>query len=155
MGRRQDARHLTPAHGASGASERKAGVGSVPWFILSRGNLSFVIPGRALRASPESITPALAMAFYVYLLASKKHGTLYLGVTRDIVRRGYEHRTKAVDGFTSRYGVDKLVWFEIYDDAISAITREKELKKWRRDWKIRLIEEQNPGWVDLYPGISS
>jgi len=94
------------------------------------------------------------MAYYVYLLASKKHGTLYLGVTNDIVRRGYEHRTKAVQGFTKRYSVDKLVWFEIYDDAISAIAREKELKKWRRDWKIRLIEEENPEWVDLYPGIS-
>jgi putative endonuclease len=80
------------------------------------------------------------MAYYVYLLASKKHGTLYLGVTNDIVRRGYEHRTKAAQGFTKRYSVDKLVWFEIYDDAISAIAREKELKKWRRDWKIRLIE---------------
>lgn len=95
------------------------------------------------------------MSYYVYLLASKKHGTLYLGVTNDIVRRVYEHRTKAADGFTARYGVDKLVWFEVYEDAISAIAREKELKKWRRDWKIRLIEEQNPGWVDLYPGISS
>jgi putative endonuclease len=116
---------------------------------------SSVIPGRALRASPESITPAPAMSYYVYLLASKKHGTLYLGVTRDIVRRGHEHRTKAIDGFTSRYGVDKLVWFEIYDDAATAIAREKELKKWRRDWKIRLIEEQNPQWVDLYPGISN
>ena len=86
------------------------------------------------------------MAYYVYLLASKKHGTLYLGVTRDLVRRVYEHRTKAVESFTSRYGVDKLVWFEIYDDAATAIAREKELKKWRRDWKIRLIEEENPGW---------
>jgi putative endonuclease len=95
------------------------------------------------------------MAYYVYLLASKKHGTLYLGVTNDIVRRGYEHRTKAVQGFTKRYSVDKLVWFEIYDDPISAIAREKELKKWRRDCKIRLIEEQNPGWVDLYPSISN
>jgi putative endonuclease len=85
------------------------------------------------------------MAYYVYLLASKKHGTLYLGVTNDIVRRVYEHRTKAVPGFTKRYGVDRLVWFEIYDDALAAIAREKELKKWRRDWKIRLIEEQNPG----------
>jgi putative endonuclease len=65
------------------------------------------------------------MAYYVYLLASKKHGTLYLGVTNDLVRRGYEHRTKAVGGFTSRYGVNKLVWFEIYDDAITAIAREK------------------------------
>jgi putative endonuclease len=95
------------------------------------------------------------MAYYVYLLASKKHGTLYLGVTRDLVRRVYEHRTKAVQGFTSRYGVDKLVWFEIHDNAEAAITREKELKKWRRDWKIRLIEETNPEWVDLYPGISN
>ncbi len=95
------------------------------------------------------------MAYYVYLLDSKKHGTLYLGVTRDLVRRVYEHRTKAVESFTSRYGFDKLVWFEIYDDAATAIAREKELKKWRRDWKIRLIEEENPGWVDLYPGISS
>jgi putative endonuclease len=95
------------------------------------------------------------MAFYVYLLASKKHGTLYLGVTNDIVRRVHEHRTKAIPGFTKRYDVDKLVRFEIYDDAITAIAREKELKKWRRDWKIRLIEEQNPGRVDLYPGIAS
>jgi putative endonuclease len=108
-----------------------------------------------LRASPESITPVPAMAYYVYILASKKHGTLYVGVTNDIVRRGYEHRTKAVGGFTKRYDIDKLVWFEIFDDAITAIAREKELKKWRRDWKIRLIEEENPGWVDLYPGISS
>jgi putative endonuclease len=95
------------------------------------------------------------MAYYVYLLASKKHGTLYLGVTNDIVRRVHEHRTKAVPGFTSRYDVGKLVWFEIYDDAITAIAREKELKEWRRDWKVRLIEEQNPSWDDLYPGISN
>jgi len=95
------------------------------------------------------------MAYYVYLLASRKHGTLYLGVTSDLGRRVYQHKTKAVPGFTSRYGVDKLVWFEIYDDPVSAITREKELKKWRRDWKVRLIEEQNPGWVDLYAGIAS
>jgi putative endonuclease len=95
------------------------------------------------------------MACYVYLLASKKYGTLYLGVTNDLVRRGYEHRTKAVEGFTTRYGVDRLVWLETYDDVVTAIAREKELKKWRRDWKIRLIEEQNPDWVDLYPGIAS
>jgi putative endonuclease len=88
-------------------------------------------------------------------LQSKKDGTLYLGVTNHIVRRGHEHRTGAVQGFTKRYGVNKLVWFEIYDDVLTAIAREKELKKWRRDWKIRLIEEQNPGWVDLYPGISN
>ena len=93
------------------------------------------------------------MAYYVYLLASRKHGTLYLGVTNNIVRRGYEHRTSSVDGFSARYGVTKIVWFEIYDDVLTAIAREKELKKWRRDWKIRLIEEDNPEWTDLYPSI--
>jgi len=95
------------------------------------------------------------MAYYVYLLASKKHGTLYLGVINNLVRRVYEHRTKVVPGFSARYSVDKLVWFEIHDTAEAAITREKELKKWRRDWKIRLIEESNPEWVDLYLGISN
>ena len=95
------------------------------------------------------------MAYYVYLLASDRNGTLYIGVTNDIVRRVFEHKSKAVPGFTKRYGVDKLVWFEIYEDPTSAITREKELKKWRRDWKIRLIEESNPEWVDLYLGISN
>jgi len=94
------------------------------------------------------------MAHYVYLLASRKHGTLYVGVTNDLVSRSYQHKIKATGGFTARYGVDKLVWFEVYEEVISAITREKQLKKWRRDWKIRLIEEQNPEWVDLYPGIS-
>jgi putative endonuclease len=95
------------------------------------------------------------MAYYVYLLASKKHGTLYLGVTNNLVRRVYEHRTKAVPGFTARYGVERLVWFEVHDTVEAAITREKELKKWRRDWKIRLIEENNPAWDDLYAGISN
>jgi putative endonuclease len=93
-------------------------------------------------------------AFYVYFLASRKYGTLYLGVTNDLVRRVYEHKTKAVPGFSKRYNVDRLVWFEIYDDPENAIAREKQLKKWRRDWKIRLIEESNPNWVDLYDGIA-
>ena len=95
------------------------------------------------------------MPYYVYLLANGKHGTLYLGVTKDLLRRIHEHRSKAAPGFSEHYGIDRLVWFEIYDDAITAITREKQLKKWRRDWKIRLIEDQNPDWVDLYPGICS
>ena len=95
------------------------------------------------------------MAYYVYILANKKYGTLYIGVTNDLVRRRYEHKTKAVPGFTRRYGVDKLVLFEVFDDATSAIARGKELKKWRRDWKARLIDEQNPNWDDLYPGISN
>ncbi|QPF94223.1 GIY-YIG nuclease family protein [Bradyrhizobium commune] len=95
------------------------------------------------------------MAYYVYILASRKHGMLCIGVTNDLVRRVYQHRTKAVPGFTTKYGVDKLVLFEVFDDPESAIAREKELKKWRRDWKTRLIEEQNPNWDDLYSGIAS
>ena len=90
------------------------------------------------------------MNYYVYLLASRKHGTIYAGVTSDLARRVYEHKTKAVPGFTSKYGIDRLVWYECYDDPVSAITREKELKKWRRDWKISLIEEDNPDWTDRY-----
>ena len=92
--------------------------------------------------------------YYVYILASRKHGTLYIGITRDLVRRVYEHKNKVIKGFTSRYGVDRLVWFECYDDPTNAIAREKELKKWRREWKINLIERTNPEWTDLYPSIT-
>lgn len=92
--------------------------------------------------------------YYVYLTASKKHGTLYLGVTNNLIRRIYEHKSKVVPGFTAQYNVTRLVWYEIYDDPITAISREKELKKWRRDWKIRLIEEDNPDWSDLYTSIT-
>jgi putative endonuclease len=92
--------------------------------------------------------------YYVYLMANRKHGTLYVGVTNDLVRRGYQHRTNAVKGFTSRHHVHLLVWFETYDDALTAIAREKEIKKWRRDWKINLIERTNPEWVDLYELIA-
>jgi len=91
--------------------------------------------------------------FYVYLLASRREGTLYLGVTRDLVRRTYQHKEKLLPGFTSRYDVGRLVWFEVYDDPTTAIEREKQIKKWRRDWKIALIEKENPEWRDLYPEI--
>ena len=93
--------------------------------------------------------------FYVYILASEIGGTLYIGVTNDLIRRTYEHRGKLVDGFTRHYGVDRLVYFECFDDPENAILREKQLKKWNRSWKIRLIEESNPNWTDLYPGIAS
>jgi len=92
--------------------------------------------------------------FHVYLLASGQHGTLYLGVTRDLARRVHEHRSKALPGFSRKYGVDRLVWYEEYPTAIEAIAREKDMKKWRRDWKIRLIEELNPLWADLYPTLA-
>jgi putative endonuclease len=87
-------------------------------------------------------------------MASRRNGTLYLGVTNDLVRRVYQHRNKLLPGFTARYDVDKLVWYEIYDDPTNAITREKDIKKWRRAWKIRLIEEMNPEWRDLWDDIT-
>ena len=85
---------------------------------------------------------------YVYLLTNKRNGTLYAGVTNDLGRRAWEHRSKAVPGFTRRYGVHRLVWFERHDDIRDAIAREKVIKKWRRAWKLRLIEETNPEWRD-------
>jgi putative endonuclease len=96
---------------------------------------------------------AAVLSYYVYLLASRRHGTLYVGVTNDLVGRVHEHRNKTVPGFTSLYAVDRLVWFECYDDPVIAITREKDIKKWHRDWKIRLIEPDNPDWLDRYPEI--
>ncbi len=93
------------------------------------------------------------MSYFVYLLASKKDGVLYLGVTNDLIRRIYEHKTKATPGFTSRYNVALLVWYEGYDDPFNAISHEKEIKKWRRDWKVALIEKENHGWCDLYESI--
>jgi putative endonuclease len=93
-------------------------------------------------------------SYYVYILASRIGGTLYIGVTNDLVHRVGEHRLELMKGFTKRYGVHKLVYFEQFDDIENAIVREKRLKKWNRAWKVRLIEELNPNWDDLYPGIA-
>ena len=90
------------------------------------------------------------MTYFVYMLASGRLGTLYVGVTNDLSRRIFEHKERLRKGFASKYGVTRLVWYDSYDQITEAIAREKELKKWRRDWKIRLIEEMNPGWEDLY-----
>ena len=92
--------------------------------------------------------------FFVYLLASKPQGTLYVGATSDLLKRIWEHKNKVVPGFTSRYGVDRLVWFEVHEDREAAIRREKQVKEWRRAWKRELIEADNPHWIDLYPGLS-
>jgi putative endonuclease len=89
----------------------------------------------------------------VYMLASKRNGTLYVGVTSDIARRVWQHRDDVVEGFTSRYGVHKLVWFEFREAITEAIAHEKRLKKWNRDWKLRLIEKANPLWKDLWEDI--
>ncbi len=93
------------------------------------------------------------MSYYVYILASKPHGTLYVGVTNDLIRRVWEHREKLVKGFTKQYDIARLVYFEQTDSIESAITREKQLKNWHRPWKINLIEQQNPEWRDLYAEI--
>lgn len=87
---------------------------------------------------------------YVYLMASQRNGTLYVGVTSDLVRRVWEHKNDLQEGFTKRYGVHRLVYYEAYDDIRDAIVREKRIKKWNRAWKIELIEDVNPTWRDLY-----
>jgi putative endonuclease len=91
--------------------------------------------------------------YYVYIMASRKNGTLYIGVTNDLVRRAYEHKHDLVKGFTSKYGIHQLVYFEQTADILSAVTREKQIKKWNRKWKLELIEAMNPEWVDLYDGL--
>ncbi|BDV33956.1 GIY-YIG nuclease family protein [Methylocystis iwaonis] len=89
-------------------------------------------------------------SYFVYMLASQRNGTLYIGVTNDLSRRVHQHKTKQLPGFTSRYNVQMLVWYETYADVTEAITREKQLKKWERRWKLELIESVNPMWRDLY-----
>ena len=89
----------------------------------------------------------------VYILASKPNGTLYTGVTSDLVKRIYQHKSHLTEGFTDRYDVDRLVWFEMHATMESAIQREKAIKKWRRAWKIKRIERSNPEWRDLYPDL--
>ena len=88
--------------------------------------------------------------YYIYIMASKKNGTLYLGMTNDLRRRIHQHKNDMHDGFTRKYGVHNLVWFEATNDNQGAIQREKQMKKWNRQWKINLIERENPEWADLY-----
>jgi putative endonuclease len=89
----------------------------------------------------------------VYMLASQKNGTLYIGVTSDLAKRVWEHKNNIVEGFTKEYRVHQLVWFELHESMESAILREKRLKEWKRKWKLALIERTNPNWQDLYPTI--
>ena len=92
--------------------------------------------------------------YYVYILASGRNGTLYVGVTNNLSRRVYEHKNDLIQGFTERYEVHLLVWYEIHGHIGEAILREKRIKKWNRAWKIRMIEKTNPDWRDLYDEIS-
>jgi putative endonuclease len=101
----------------------------------------------------EGAFSLVGMAYFVYILASQRNGTLYVGVTNDLVRRIYEHREKLIEGFTSQYNVTRLVWFDQTASIEEAIAHEKRLKRWQREWKIALIEKTNPNWDDLYEGI--
>ena len=91
--------------------------------------------------------------YNVYLLTNKPYGTLYTGVTNNLVRRTYEHRNGLAEGFSKQHHLHRLVWYEIHEEIISAITREKSIKKWRRDWKVNAIQAMNPKWDDLYDSI--
>ncbi len=91
--------------------------------------------------------------YYIYILASKKNGTLYVGVTNNLIKRVYEHKNNLIDGFTKKYGVHNLVYYEVFDNIYDALTREKRIKKWMRKWKIELISKLNPEWKDLYNEI--
>ena len=106
-----------------------------------------VIPAQA------GIQKIMMKSYYVYILASKRNGTLYIGVTNSLIRRVYEHKTNFIAGFTKKYNVHHLVYYERFDDVKSAIQYETRLKKWNRKWKIRLIERENPEWSDLYEDL--
>jgi len=93
------------------------------------------------------------MDYYIYIMSSKKNGTIYIGITSDLIKRVYEHKNDLTEGFTKKYQVHNLVYYEIVQDIESAIKREKQLKKWDRKWKLELIEKNNPEWNDLYNQI--
>jgi putative endonuclease len=101
------------------------------------------------------VRPTPLVVYYVYILASKPNGTLYIGVTNDLVRRVYEHREGVADGFTKRHGVKCLVYYEVYDQVDRALQREKNMKHWSRAWKVALIARENPQWSDLWDSIAS
>jgi putative endonuclease len=104
----------------------------------------------ALVAAIHGQHTRLMRCFYVYIMTNRPNGTLYVGVTNDIARRAWEHREGIVDGFTKRYGLKRLVYFEVFDSIVVAIQREKTMKHWPRAWKVRLIMRTNPEWDDLY-----
>jgi len=106
--------------------------------------LSFVIPAEA------GIQEAKMKQYYVYILCSERNGTLYTGITSDLLKRVYEHKNNLVEGFTQKYCIHRLVWYETHRSPENAILREKQIKAWKRQWKLRLIEENNPEWNDLY-----
>jgi putative endonuclease len=148
--------HLVPPHERlmmRPSSGRGACILNADW----RAGISFVLlslPGLTGRSSNPESPQVRERTYYIYILASRIGGTLYIGVTNDLIRRAYEHREKLVKGFTKKYDVARLVYFEQFGEIGAAIQREKQLKRWKRAWKIRLVEERNPNWDDLYPSIA-
>ena len=94
------------------------------------------------------------MSFYVYIVANKRNGTIYIGMTDNLAKRMWQHKTKALGGFTAKYGCDRLVWYQVCETREGAFLRERQMKEWRRSWKLRLIEEANPTWNDLYETLN-
>ena len=101
-----------------------------------------------------SVNPVMAKQPCVYIITNHRHGTLYIGVTSDLNHRMWQHRADEFEGFSKRYGLTVLVWYEMHDEMATAIVREKQIKKWNRGWKIELIEKMNPGWLDLYESLN-
>ena len=101
------------------------------------------------------VTTRMERQFFVYILANNRYGTLYVGVTNDLIRRVWEHKNDFVAGFTREHRLHRLVWYEVHATAYEAITREKLIKKWHRDWKVNLIQGMNPDWDDLYAAIAA
>jgi putative endonuclease len=111
-------------------------------------------PDRDIRGqAPAGIQIICMKDYYGYVICSKRNGTLYIGVTSDLIKRVYEHKNKLVDGFSKKYDVHRLVWYESHETVEEAIVREKQIKKWNRRWKLRLIERDNPEWNDLYETV--
>jgi putative endonuclease len=110
------------------------------------------VPAKA--GTHETQTEELAMSFFVYMLASKRNGTLYIGMTDDVIRRTWQHRAGAVPGFTNEHAVKSLVWYEVHETRESAFQRERQMKKWNRAWKIKLIERDSTLWRDLFDDIA-
>ncbi len=112
------------------------------------------VPAKAGTQESEAVSFwVYTVSFWVYILASRRNGTLYIGMTDDLVRRAWEHRIGAVPGFTKKYGIKMLVWFEQHETREAALQRERQLKKWNRAWKIEMIEQFNPIWKDLADGL--
>ena len=110
---------------------------------------------RGFRRGPSDFFTSMANYSYVYILANQRNGILYIGVITDLLKRVWEHKNQSVDGFSKQHNIDQLVWFEQHEAIDVAITREKQIKKWHRAWKVRMIEATNPYWNDLYIGLTA